>query len=81
MPSYAAKAVSVRSAMRKLRSVYRNADTAGEKVERELDRLINRKTLIESKSLLTVQSLLAEYLRRVNIIPQAFDDAARIAAS
>lgn len=81
MPSYAQKAVSVRSALRKLRAVYRASDTAGEKVERELDRLINRKTLVESKSLQTVQSLLAEMIRRVNIIPQAFDDAARIASS
>jgi hypothetical protein len=81
MPSYAAKAISVRNALRKLRAVYRGADSAGEVLEREFDRLINRKTLVQSASLVKVGGLLSEYIRRVNLLPQAFDDTSRIAAS
>jgi hypothetical protein len=81
MLSYAAKAIQVRAALRKLRAVYRGADSQGEVLERELDRLINRKTLVETQSLSKSRTLLAEYIRRINLLPQAFDDTVRISAT
>jgi hypothetical protein len=41
--------------------LYRAADTAGEKVERELDRLVKRKMLISPQSLATLGRLQVEY--------------------
>ena len=44
-------------ALRQARVAYRKADTAGEKFEREIDRLIKRKTRISSTSFSTMNSL------------------------
>jgi hypothetical protein len=49
------------SAVRSMRRQFRAADTAGEKVERELDRLVKRKTLISPNSLQTLSRLQVEY--------------------
>ena len=49
------------SAVRAMRRVYRQADTAGEKVERELDRLVKRKTLISPNSINTLANLQSQY--------------------
>lgn len=43
--------------LRAARIAYRKADTAGEKFEREIDRLIKRKTRINSASFRTLNSL------------------------
>lgn len=49
------------AALRRVRQAYRKADTAGEKVERELDRLIKRKTRMSTSSLVTLNSRFNEY--------------------
>lgn len=50
----------VKAALRKARKAYRSLDTKLEQYERELDRLIERKTLVEPKSLSTLSKLWAE---------------------
>jgi hypothetical protein len=62
-------------ALRGLRKVYRTADTAGEKLERELDRLIKRKQLIQPDDLVTAMKLYQNYGRAVLAIDKAFTDA------
>jgi len=56
------------SAVRALRKLYKMMDTAGEKVERELDRLIKRKTLIGPAELKTVMDRTNEYLRHADTL-------------
>jgi len=46
------------AAIRKLRQIWRQVDTAGERIERELDRLIRRKTLISPDSLSNLSKLI-----------------------
>lgn len=44
--------------LRNLRKLYRQFDTDGEKFERELDRLIARKTLVTSQSMIRLGEML-----------------------
>jgi len=53
-------------ALRQVRAAYRRADTAGERVERELDRLIRRKTQIEMRSIDTLTKSGQTYYDLVN---------------
>lgn len=66
------------SAIRQIRAIYRKSDTIGEKVERELDRLIKRKTLITPDSLATLARLLEEYARQVERVINANADMATV---
>jgi hypothetical protein len=49
-------------ALRQARAAYRAADTAGEREERELDRLIKRKTRMNANQLLTLADRYKKYL-------------------
>lgn len=60
------------AAIRKLRQEYRKADSAGEKAERELDRLIKRKTLIGPDQLATLATKLETYVRVVDSIQRLY---------
>lgn len=55
-------------ALRQARRAYRTADTTGEKVERELDRLIKRETRINATSFKTLLQRYAEYTAAVEAI-------------
>jgi len=61
-----------KSAIRRLRQEYRKADSAGERVERELDRLIKRKTLISADQLKTATDRLETYVRTVDSIQRLY---------
>lgn len=61
-------------AVRSMRRLYRQADTAGEKVERELDRLVKRKTLISPNSLNTLARLQADYAAAADRTATALQD-------
>lgn len=61
--------------IRTVRAVYRRADTAGEKLERELDRLVSRKRLIQPNDLLTAGKLFENYSTAVDAIGSAIVDA------
>lgn len=65
-------------AIRALRRLMRKSDSSGEKLERELDRLIKRKTLISPDSLATTGRLLQEYARNLEFLTQGYSDAASI---
>jgi len=51
------------AAIRRLRVEYRKTDTAGELLERELDRLIKRKTLIGPDQLQTLSRRLVDLVK------------------
>lgn len=61
--------------VRSVRRVYRRADTAGEKLERELDRLIKRKQLLQPDDLGTCIKYYDEFVKRVNDVDKALTDA------
>lgn len=61
-----------RAAIRRLRQEYRKADTSGEKVERELDRLIKRKTLITVDDLQTLTERLTDMVRTVEAVQRIY---------
>jgi len=65
-------------AIRALRKLMRKSDSSGEKLERELDRLIKRKTLISPDSLATTGRLLQEYARNLEFLTSGYADAASI---
>jgi len=68
-------------ALRQARAAYRKADTAGEKEERELDRLIKRKTRINANSLQTMSARYAEFIRLAEAIQIPLTDAYIVASN
>jgi hypothetical protein len=62
-------------ALRQARKTYRTADTNGEKVERELDRLIKRKTRISPASLSTLATYYKSYLDTVTAVQRSLTTA------
>jgi hypothetical protein len=67
-------------ALRLARKAYRAADTAGEREERELDRLIKRKTRINASSLVTVANRYQQYQKLVNNVQLPLTDAMNVAS-
>ena len=59
------------NAVRQTRQYYRKADTAGEKIERELDRLIKRKTLITVDDVAKVLQLVSDFIKLVEQLQRA----------
>ena len=66
--------------LRQARQRYRFADTLGEKVERELDRLIKRKTRINANSLRTLTQLYDNYQQGVAQIQMGLTPAIEVAS-
>jgi hypothetical protein len=60
---------------RNVRRVYRQADTAGEKLQRELDRLVKRRRLIQPSDLQGAIRLYNLYDSAVGQIARALADA------
>jgi hypothetical protein len=67
-------------ALRKARSSYRAADTQGERLEREMDRLIKRKTRINSSSMATFVKLYNDYLTKVEAVQTPLTDVLNVVA-
>lgn len=65
----------VKAALRKARRAERALDTSLEKAERELDRLILRKTLVEPKSLASLNRLWQDVNRKMPACDAAIRDA------
>lgn len=62
-------------ALRTTRVYFRRADTIGEKFEREIDRLIKRKTRINSTSFVTLINHYNDLLKSVESIQKPLTDA------
>jgi len=59
---------------RNVRKAYRRADSAGEQLERTLDRLLARKTRITPEQALKVDPLYKEYRDKVSSVERALTD-------
>lgn len=79
--SFAQRRRNVVAALRRVRQSYRKADSAGEKLERELDRLIDRKTIVSPASMENAVKAYEAYFTAVNGIDQPFTDAIRLSSS
>lgn len=66
-------------ALRQARAAYRAADTAGEKEEREYDRLIKRKTRINANQLNTLVNRYNDYTKKVLAIQIPLKNAIEVA--
>lgn len=67
-------------AIRQARAAHRKADTAGEKLEREFDRLIKRKTRINAQSLVTASNLYLDLLKLTEQMQTPLSDANYVAS-
>lgn len=66
------------AAIRKQRALYRTADSEGERAERELDRLLRRKTLVSLDELAKLGNLINLWSDKVIIVQRAFATLAEI---
>ena len=78
--TYVQRKNDVLRALRKARAVYRRADSAGEMLERELDRLILRKTLISPESLRGMVDRYRAFAQMVTALNPALADVLTIAS-
>lgn len=62
-----------RKAVRTARTYYRKADSLGESLERELDRLIKRKTLITVDQLQTLFNRFNAYADQIRVLQKALN--------
>ncbi len=60
------------SAVRQMKGIYRKADSLGERAERELNRLSQRKTLIGPDDLAKLADQINGYVRAVETVQKAF---------
>lgn len=79
--SFAQRRNAVNRAIRQVRKTYRAADSQGELLERELDRLIDRKTIVSPDSLRALTTKYETYLRAVNDIQRSMTAAMQLATS
>lgn len=79
--SFAQRRNVVNQSLRRLRQAYRKLDTAGEDLERELDRLILRKTIVSPQSLKSVQVKVDVLVKMLNGLEGPLSDAIRLATS
>lgn len=79
--SFAQRRNAVNRALRQVRKSYRAADSAGELLERELDRLVDRKTIVSPESLRRMTSLYEAHLRAVQDIQRTMAAAMTLATS
>lgn len=78
--TYVQRKNDIQRALRKARATYRRADSAGESLERELDRLILRKSLISPESLRGVVDRYRAFAQLVTTLNPALADVVTIAS-
>jgi hypothetical protein len=71
----------VTKSLRLARAAYRAADTAGEREERELDRLIKRKTRMNANQLATLNKRYLEFFAKATAIQTSLRNANEIASN
>jgi len=81
MATYRQRTLEVKSAIRQTRKSYRTLDSSLEKLERELDRLIKRKTLVGPESLNTLIKLWDIARRIFPNVEKSLADTLKVAAS
>jgi len=70
----------VRKALRNVRKAYRTADSAGEALERDLDRLIKRKTLVTREQLAPALAKYVGWFDKIRAIEAQFTALLEVAS-
>jgi len=68
-------------ALRQARAAYRKADTAGEVLERDFDRLIKRKTRISANQLVVLANKYKKFLAQAGLSALPLADAYEVATN
>ena len=79
--SFAQRRNAVNRALRQVRKSYRTSDSLGEVLERELDRMIDRKTIVSPESMRLVTAKYEAYLRAATDIQRALTAAMQLSSS
>jgi hypothetical protein len=79
--TYAQRKAAVLAALRRVRQSYRKSDSAGEILERELDRLLLRKTIITPASLQAVAQKYDQYMSLASGVEKPLADTLTLAAN
>lgn len=79
--TYAQRKAAIIAAIRRIRQAYRKADTAGEVMERELDRLLLRKTIITPASLQSLSQKYDAFMTLGNAIERPLTDTLTISGN
>lgn len=69
--TYRQLTIIVKRGLREARKTERQLDSRLEKMEREMDRLIERKTLIEPKSLVLMTNLWSDFKKQLPVVEKA----------
>jgi hypothetical protein len=69
--AYIAKKEEIRKALRGVRAALRTNDTLGEKIERDLDRLIARKTMITPEQLANTVQRISTFIQMAQQVAAA----------
>lgn len=77
---YVEQKSQINQALRATRRVYRKADTQGEKLERTLDRLIQRKTAVYADQLSTLVAEYRAYYAQVSAMEGSLTQLIQIAS-
>lgn len=80
MSSYTQRKSVINQGLRRIRAAYRRADSLGEQLERELDRLILRKTLVEPGRLSDLARRVQAYRAAADAINAPLTDTITIAS-
>lgn len=78
--SFAQRTRVVNQSLRRIRQAYRKGDSAGEMFERELDRLINRKTIVNPESLVKLGQYYEAYCKAINLVDTPLADTFRLSS-
>ena len=79
--TYAQRKAAILAALRRVRQAYRKADTAGEILERELDRLLLRKTIITPSSLQLASQKYDQFMSLSAAVEKPLTDALTLSAN
>jgi len=79
--SFAQRRNAVNRAIRQVRKAYRQADSLGEQLERELDRLIDRKTIVSPEALRSMYQRYDAYLNAAAQMQRSPTAAIQLATS
>ena len=79
--SFAQRRNAVNRALRQVRKSYRTADSLGEVLERELDRMIDRKTIVSPESMRLITAKYEAYLRSAQDVQRTLTAAMQLSSS
>jgi|WetSurMetagenome_2_1015567.scaffolds.fasta_scaffold208294_3 hypothetical protein len=79
--TYAQRKAALLAALRRVKQAYKKADTSGEILERELNRLLLRKTIITPATLKTLSARYDEYSKLVQGVEKPIADAMTLSSS